>query len=104
MFENPMFHTAISGEQAEDNLRCRPAQFRIGHFVTPAGKARDLGRRDVGENPALRKKFLDQFLRLPACIFPLLKESRIRAPNNLVLRVPCRPPIIPVCGRTYHTV
>ena len=25
-------------------------------------------------------------------------------PNNLVLPVPCRPPIIPVCGRTYHAV
>ena len=28
----------------------------------------------------------------------------IAPPNNLVLRVPCRPPIIPVCGRTHHTV
>ena len=28
----------------------------------------------------------------------------IAPPNNLVLHVPCRPPIIPVCGRTYHAV
>ena len=28
----------------------------------------------------------------------------VAPPNNLVLRVPCRPPIIPVCGRTYHAV
>ena len=28
----------------------------------------------------------------------------VAPPNNLVLRVPCRPPIITVCGRTYHTV
>ena len=28
----------------------------------------------------------------------------IAPPNNLVLRIPCRPPIIPVCGRTYHAV
>ena len=28
----------------------------------------------------------------------------VAPPNNLVLPVPCRPPIIPVCGRTYHAV
>ena len=28
----------------------------------------------------------------------------VAPPNNLVLRVPCRSPIITVCGRTYHTV
>ena len=28
----------------------------------------------------------------------------VAPPNNLVLHVPCRPPIIPVCGRTYHAV
>ena len=28
----------------------------------------------------------------------------IAPPNNLVLRVPCRSPIITVCGRTYHAV
>ena len=35
-----------------------------------------------------------------------LKEQTLAAPNifYLVLRVPCRSPIITVCGRTYHTV
>ena len=28
----------------------------------------------------------------------------VAPPNNLVLRVPCRSPIITVCGRTYHAV
>ena len=39
----------------------------------------------------------------PAFSFQSLKLT-VAPPNNLVLRVPCRSPIIPVCGRTYHTV
>ena len=34
----------------------------------------------------------------------LARKLTVVLPNNLVLHVPCRPPIIPVCGRTYHAV
>ena len=36
------------------------------------------GRSDSSENPALFKKIPDKLLRLPACIFPLLKEGGFR--------------------------
>ena len=80
-----MFHTAISGEQAEDNLRCRPAQFRIGHFVTPAGKARDLGRRDVGENPALLLEVDSGFLQQFDDLFPPVgvQQEGVRAVRSI---------------------